>query len=92
MKFKLSDGRELWTLAMDDGKTVMVRTYMPDGSTSTYYYAAADDGLYRYTGYNDGTPGELVIGNQPQVGDSAWAARPRSIRCWRRACCSTMAT
>lgn len=71
MKFTFSDGRELWTMQMDDGNTVMVRTYLPDGSTSTCYYTATDDGLYRYTGYNDGSSGELIIGNQPNVGDSA---------------------
>ena len=68
-KFVLNDGTQILTVGMDDGLTVMVRTIYADGRTTTYYYSATDDGLYRYNGYNDGQSGSLVVRNNPNVGD-----------------------
>ena len=75
MKFVLDNGSEMWTMAMDDGVTVMVRTYAADGSESTWYYSYTDDGLYRGRGYNDGSQNERVIGRNPAIGDSAMAGK-----------------
>lgn len=79
MKYVLNDGRELWTMTMDDGVTVMVRTYMPDGSEKTWYYAANDDGMYRYSGYNDGSSGELVVRSNPAIGSDALGGKAHVV-------------